>query len=131
MGFSTALTAGILALRLFASPVTAVPAESPVASPDQVKAVASEWWFANIERNGAVPFGSGGDGYKVFRNVADYGATGDGSSDYTEAINAAITDGGNRCGLGCDSSTNTPALVYFPPGTYVVSSPIIPYYYTH
>lgn len=54
---------------------------------------------------------------------------GDGSTDDTEAINAAISSG-DRCGLGCDSSTTTPALVYFPPGTYVVSKPIIQYYYT-
>ncbi|EGN96215.1 glycoside hydrolase family 55 protein [Serpula lacrymans var. lacrymans S7.3] len=37
---------------------------------------------------------------------------------------------GDRCGEGCASSTTTPALVYFPAGTYVVSSPIIAYYYT-
>ena len=67
--------------------------------------------------------------YKVFRNVQDYGATGDGTTDDTVAINAAITDG-NRCGEGCDSSTTTPAIVYFPPGTYLVSKPIIQYYYT-
>lgn len=54
---------------------------------------------------------------------------GDGSTDDTEAINSAIT-AGDRCGKGCDSSTTTPALVYFPPGTYVVSAPIIQYYYT-
>lgn len=55
---------------------------------------------------------------------------GDGSTDDTEAINEAISTGG-RCGNGCDSTTVTPALVYFPPGTYVVSKPIIQYYYTH
>lgn len=60
---------------------------------------------------------------------ADQRSTGDGSSDDTAAINEAISSG-NRCGNGCDSSTNTPALVYFPPGTYVVSQPIIQYYYT-
>ncbi|KKY23875.1 putative exo-beta-glucanase exg0 [Phaeomoniella chlamydospora] len=59
----------------------------------------------------------------------DYGATGDGTTDDTDAINSAISDGG-RCGLGCDSSTVTPAIVYFPPGTYLVSTPIIQYYYT-
>ena len=31
---------------------------------------------------------------------------------------------------GCDSSTTTPALVYFPPGTYMVSKPVIAVYYT-
>ena len=57
------------------------------------------------------------------------GITGDGYTDDIEAINMAIADG-NRCGRGCDSSTVTPALVYFPPGTYRVSTPIIQYYYT-
>lgn len=54
---------------------------------------------------------------------------GDGSTDDTAAINQAISSGG-RCGKGCDSSTTTPAIVYFPPGTYVVSKPIQQYYYT-
>lgn len=59
---------------------------------------------------------------------ADY-IIGDGSTDDTVAINKAISSGG-RCGKGCDSSTTTPAIVYFPPGTYVVSKPIVQYYYT-
>lgn len=50
-------------------------------------------------------------------------------SDDTDAINKAMSSG-NRCGEGCDSSTVTPALVYFPQGTYKVSKPIIQYYYT-
>lgn len=71
-------------------------------------------------------------GYSVWRNVKDYGAVGDGVQDDTEAINRAIADG-NRCGGGgpeSDSSTTTPALVYIPSGTYLVSSPIVSYYYT-
>lgn len=47
----------------------------------------------------------------------------------TDAINAAVQDGG-RCGLDCGSTTVLGAIVYFPPGTYRVSSPIIQYYYT-
>lgn len=51
-------------------------------------------------------------------------------TDDTAAINAAISDG-NRCGgLGCVGSTTTPAIVYFPPGTYIISSPIVGFYYT-
>jgi hypothetical protein len=66
----------------------------------------------------------------VFRNVKDFGAKGDGKTDDTEAINRAISDGG-RCAPGtCGSSTTTPAIVYFPPGTYIVSAPIVDYYYT-
>ncbi|KAJ6454375.1 pectate lyase superfamily protein-domain-containing protein [Mycena sanguinolenta] len=69
-------------------------------------------------------------GYKVFRNVKlDYHAVGNGIADDTEAINKAISDGG-RCGEGCNSSTVTPAIVFFPPGKYRVTKPIIPYYYT-
>jgi glucan 1,3-beta-glucosidase len=45
------------------------------------------------------------------------------------AINAAMNDGG-RCGQGCPSSTITPAVVYFPSGTYILSSSIIDQYYT-
>ncbi|OJA12371.1 hypothetical protein AZE42_04340 [Rhizopogon vesiculosus] len=38
---------------------------------------------------------------------------------------------GGRCGGGsCESSTITPAIVYFPAGTYLVSSAIQTYYYT-
>lgn len=54
---------------------------------------------------------------------------GDGVTDDTTAINAAISDGG-RCGATCGSSSVYPAFVYFPPGTYLVSSPIIQYYNT-
>ncbi|KAJ5204735.1 glucan endo-1-3-beta-glucosidase [Penicillium cinerascens] len=89
---------------------------------------ASSYWVGSIKHQGVAPFAPSSD-YKVFRNVKEFGATGDGSTDDTAAINMAISSG-NRCGKNCDSSTTTPALVYFPPGTYVVSKPIIQYYYT-
>ena len=63
------------------------------------------------------------------RIILFYIYVGDGSTDDTEAINNAISSG-NRCGQNCDSSTTTPALVYFPSGTYVVSKPVIQYYFT-
>lgn len=69
--------------------------------------------------------------FKVFRNVKDFGAKGDGSTDDTAAINSAISSGNQRCGNGnCPSGTIAPALVYFPPGTYKVSSPIVAWYFT-
>jgi glucan 1,3-beta-glucosidase len=38
---------------------------------------------------------------------------------------------GGRCAPGaCAGSTTTPAIVYFPAGTYLISSAIINYYYT-
>lgn len=78
------------------------------------------------------PHHPSGPAYKVFRNVRDYGAKGDGVTDDTAAINLAIRDG-QRCGeghAGNDSSTVSPALVYFPSGTYRITAPIISYYYT-
>ncbi|KAK3953407.1 pectate lyase superfamily protein-domain-containing protein [Pseudoneurospora amorphoporcata] len=119
MGLTSILTFFLLAIRLFA-PALAAPAP---------RQATGGWWLSSIERQGLAPFNEDSTNYKVFRNVRDYGAKGDGSSDDTEAINKAIADG-KRCAQGCSSSTTTPALVYFPPGTYVVSKPIIQLYYT-
>lgn len=134
MGLLRLFTTSLVALNLFGSAATAnplaVPVEEPVASVDLATRQNSDWWFATIERTGKVPFGTNPD-YPVFRNVKSFGARGDGVTDDTVAINNAITAGGGRCGLGCDSSTTTPALIYFPPGTYLVSAPLIQYYYTH
>ncbi|OGM39526.1 hypothetical protein ABOM_012090 [Aspergillus bombycis] len=101
----------------------------PVSSQSLHKRAASgsQFWMANIEQRGVSPFAP--DGYKVWRNVKDYGAKGDGITDDTVAINKAISDGG-RCGADCGSSTIYPAVVFFPPGTYLVSSSIIQYYNT-
>lgn len=54
---------------------------------------------------------------------------GDGVTDDTETINNAIKDG-DRCGANCGSSSVKPAVVYFPSGTYLVSSSILAYYNT-
>lgn len=48
----------------------------------------------------------------LFFNVKDYGATGNGSTDDTSAINAAIAG----------ANTNSGGIVFFPTGTYIVSS---------
>jgi glucan 1,3-beta-glucosidase len=120
---SFSIFALIVALRFFLL-VSAVPSPAPQATTGNA---ASSYWLASIQRQGTVPFG--GAGYQIFRNVKDFGAVGDGSTDDTDAINTAISTGG-RCGQGCDSSTTTPALIYFPPGTYSISKPIVQYYYT-
>jgi polygalacturonase len=59
----------------------------------------------------------------------DYGAVGDGLADDTAAINKAMSDG-SRCGVNCAGSTVKGAVVYFPIGTYRVSSSIVSYYNT-
>ena len=89
----------------------------------------SQYWVEYIKHEGTAPFNGNPSSYPIYRNVRDYGAKGDGVTDDTASINAAIT-AGNRCGKGCDSATVVPALVYFPEGKYLVSSPIIQYYYT-
>ncbi|KAK2013535.1 glucan 1,3-beta-glucosidase [Colletotrichum eremochloae] len=129
MGLSSVLATTLLALRLFSQDALAAPAPVPAPIPQaQTPNAASGFWVASIERRGVSAFGD--PNYKIFRNVKDFGAKGDGSTDDTVAIQAAM-DEGNRCGFGCDSSTVTPALVYFPAGTYVVSKPIVMKYYTH
>ena len=55
--------------------------------------------------------------------------SGDGITDDTAAIQRAMVDGG-RCGANCGGSTIHPATLYFPSGTYIISSSIIMYYNT-
>ncbi|KAK7052591.1 glucan 1,3-beta-glucosidase [Favolaschia claudopus] len=87
-----------------------------------------KFWMENggLHTRGASAYNPG---YKVFRNVKSYGAVGNGVADDTDAINKAISDGG-RCGQGCKSSTISPAIIYFPAGTYRVTKPIVPFYFT-
>ncbi|ESK92896.1 glycoside hydrolase family 55 protein [Moniliophthora roreri MCA 2997] len=88
------------------------------------------YWLQTIRHQGSSAFNPNPGSYQVFRNVKDFGARGDGVTDDTDAINNAISSG-NRCGgSGCHSSTVTPAIVFFPKGTYLVSRPINTYYYT-
>ncbi|CAM1501446.1 Fc.00g034300.m01.CDS01 [Cosmosporella sp. VM-42] len=89
---------------------------------------ASSYWYENIPKQGVAPYAP--SGYSIYRNVKDFGAKGDGVTDDTVAINNAILSGG-RCGRLCASSTETPATVYFPAGTYLISSSIIDQYYTN
>ncbi|GIJ91455.1 hypothetical protein Asppvi_010421 [Aspergillus pseudoviridinutans] len=100
---------------------------SPADEHEKVKREATTYWMVEMQQRGKSPFAP--EGYKIWRNVNDYGAKGDGVADDTAAINKAIADGG-RCGANCGSSTIYPAVVYFPPGTYLVSSSIIQYYNT-
>ncbi|KAI0452791.1 pectate lyase superfamily protein-domain-containing protein [Xylaria acuta] len=86
------------------------------------------WWLGRLDHTGSMPFG-GNSSYRVWRNVQDYGAAGDGITDDTKAIQRAITDGG-RCGANCAGSTVKGAVVYFPYGVYRISSTLISYFDT-
>ncbi|KAH8667649.1 exo-1,3-beta-D-glucanase [Tricladium varicosporioides] len=91
---------------------------------------AGNFWMQDIPHVGKIPYGGvENNGYSVYRNVKDYGAVGDGKTDDTAAINKAMSEG-NRCGANCGSSSVKGAIVYFPSGTYLISSPILSYYHT-
>lgn len=93
-------------------------------------ASACSYWLEEIDHQGLSPYHPDPTAYQVFRNVKDFGAKGDGSADDTAAINDAISSGG-RCAPGsCQSSTTSPAIVYFPAGTYSLTGPLIDYYET-
>ncbi|KAK3068618.1 hypothetical protein LTR53_013670, partial [Teratosphaeriaceae sp. CCFEE 6253] len=120
----TALSA-ILSLAVLL-PATASPvpqASSPSTS--------SGYWLgqSSFHANSPVWGNPSGSSYKLYRNVKDYGAKGDGVTDDTNAINAALADG-DRCMVGCNSSTTTPAIIYIPSGNYQVHAPLLMPYYT-
>ncbi|KAH7316554.1 pectate lyase superfamily protein-domain-containing protein [Stachybotrys elegans] len=90
---------------------------------------AAGFWMEDMKHLGKSPYHPD-PSYQVFRNVKDFGAAGDGVHDDTDAINQAIS-WGQRCEPGvCRGSTIAPAVVYFPPGTYLISNSIIDLFYT-
>ncbi|KAF4495466.1 Glucan 1,3-beta-glucosidase [Fusarium agapanthi] len=102
---------------------TAIPEHIVDKDKNLQKRASSHWWMATISQRGSSPFAP--SGYQIWRDVKDFG---DGIADDTDVINKAISSGG-RCGGGkYTGSTIYPATVYFPPGTYKVSSSIIQYY---
>ncbi|KAF2420739.1 pectin lyase-like protein [Tothia fuscella] len=61
--------------------------------------------------------------------MRDYGASGKGDQDDAPYIMKAVVDG-DHCGANCNATSTKGAVIYFPPGTYRISSPILQYYYT-
>jgi glucan 1,3-beta-glucosidase len=72
----------------------------------------------------------------VERNVKNFGATGNGQTDDTQAIITALTQGRGDApnsvypNAQYSSSTQKPAYVFFPPGTYLVTQTLPVVYYT-
>jgi glucan 1,3-beta-glucosidase len=56
-------------------------------------------------------------------------AKGGGHTDDWQAITYAIIDG-HRCGSDCNATSTKGAIIYFPPGAYLNSKPIVQYYFT-
>ncbi|KAH8692283.1 putative exo-beta-1,3-glucanase [Talaromyces proteolyticus] len=84
-----------------------------------------QWWYANITHNGQSSFMSSKNDYTVVRNVVtDFGADNTGATDASKAIQNAINagpSGGSARGSGNYGTTGQPAIVYIPPGTYLMS----------
>jgi hypothetical protein len=123
--------------RCWVHPLSSYPINNSTQTSSSVKpgptgtpSSCAPYWLENIKHQGLASFNPNATSYEIFRNVKDFGAKGDGLTDDTAAIQRAITEG-NRCTPGyCESTTTTPAVVYFPGGTYVISASIIDYYYT-
>ncbi|TGO44508.1 hypothetical protein BOTNAR_0808g00020 [Botryotinia narcissicola] len=110
------------------------------------------YWLEDIKHQGIAAFNPNPREFQVFCNVKDFGAKGDGSTDDTAAINAAISSGSTCAPDSClsttavglllgpvtfgfkmlhvpaDNSKKAQALVNFPAGTYMVNSTIIQNY---
>jgi glucan 1,3-beta-glucosidase len=92
-------------------------------------ATSAIYWLDQQDHTGTArgwaPFANDPTIYPVYRNVAEYGAIGDGTGDQSaslqNALNADGTSGGNRYQQGV---TTEPAIVYLPPGVYQVSKTI-------
>ncbi|KAF2016131.1 glycoside hydrolase family 55 protein [Aaosphaeria arxii CBS 175.79] len=124
---STNAPAGVLVAPSATTLATVVSKPTPRAVNN---AADTAYWLADTPKQGVAAFNKDPQGYKVWRNVKDYGAKGDGVTDDSDAINRAIADQ-DRCGPWvCDSSTDSPAVVYFPSGTYVIGKAIVMYYMT-
>ncbi|KAI0410472.1 pectate lyase superfamily protein-domain-containing protein [Xylaria grammica] len=115
-------------------PVLASSNGSRVQAPKVTTDNSDDYWLSSLGSAGSMPFADAG--YQFYRNVKDFGAVGDGVTDDTAAINRAAASFSTgdlttmRCGRDCGSTTVLGAVVYFPPGTYLISSPIIQFYYT-
>ncbi|KAI0103923.1 pectate lyase superfamily protein-domain-containing protein [Nemania sp. FL0031] len=115
-------------------PVLGSSNSSRIQGPNAAADNSDSYWLSSLGSAGSMPFADAG--YQFFRNVKDFGAVGDGVTDDTAAINRAAASFSAsdltklRCGEDCGSTTVMGAVVYFPSGTYLISSPIIQYYYT-
>jgi glucan 1,3-beta-glucosidase len=108
--------------------VNEIPQGTPAALPALGSgAHQSKYWYEEIDHNGISPFIVNGTSWKVYRNVKDYGAKGDGVTDDAVAVQAAIDAGGRGPGGNGLGTTGAPAVIYFPEGKYVLSKTINSY----
>lgn len=111
----------------FPAPVPVPPISLPGLPPLGPPPHPSSYWYEEIKHNGISPFIANGSSWKVFRNVKDYGAKGDGVTDDAPAIQAAIDDGGRGASGNTFGTTGAPAVIYFPEGTYLMGKSVQSY----
>ncbi|KAL8787319.1 MAG: hypothetical protein Q9195_007814 [Heterodermia aff. obscurata] len=81
------------------------------------------FWYEQITHDGMSPFITGGEKWKIFRNiVAEYGADDSGKVDAAPALQKAVNDGSRNTNMF--GTTGQPAVVYIPKGVYVLDSPL-------
>ena len=94
-------------LRMVVVPLALVALLSPTSS-----ATCSTWYDTTAHGS-------------TFRRVTEFGAKGDGTTDDTKAIQAAIDA---RVG---SVNQKMPALVYLPAGRYLISNSLVMYFHSH
>src|SRR5690349_14431930 len=77
-------------ILLFLSFVAAAAVHAHVEVNDKRDAQSSAYWYEAIKHDGTSPTITNGKSWIVYRNVKDYGAKGDGTTDDTSAIQRAI-----------------------------------------
>ncbi|KAK8001367.1 glycoside hydrolase family 55 protein [Apiospora marii] len=107
------------------STISSTASSSSATSSASAAPSACAYWLEDLKAQGIAAFNANPADYKVFRNVMDYGAKGDGVTDDTEAINRAISDGNSVL-----PRLPVPPWSTSPDGTYIVSDSIVNYYYT-
>ncbi|KAH7104876.1 glucan 1,3-beta-glucosidase [Auriculariales sp. MPI-PUGE-AT-0066] len=120
---------GFVAIAVVALVDFTFAAGSQCSADDVPRSKQGTYWLETVKQQGFSPLNPDAGGYKIRRNVKDYGAVGDGVTDDSAAINKALGDQ-NRCSDGCVESTVVPGLIYFPPGKYLLKSPIVMNWYT-
>lgn len=103
-----------LSLKDYPQIITSVSGQQYQKRQDTLQKRAKSFWIEDIEHTGKIPYGTDNTEYKVFRNVMDYGAIGDGVIDDTDAINKAMPEG-DSCGEKIESSSlREPSSIFHP-----------------
>ena len=103
------MASGLFPVLLLCAAYTGLSASVPMTT--------CSWWYETTLHG------------KSFRNVRDFGAFGDGIHDDTAAIQLAFD--ANQTGGAGTNLAKSPAIVYLPPGDYLVSDTIVMWYYAH